>query len=159
MADRRAKQIKIWDSRHMFFVCIRYFPCQVFLSSILDRFSVYFPKISHVKVFKRLLLPKFSSNFNQTLWKAWQLEENGVDYFWGWSGTLKKLWQFEIFVDTGPYGNANFKTLFLLRFSAKLYEDIGYHGGIQAIAFPGNRSKFIKMWHFDILTWVPMGKS
>ncbi len=27
-------------------------------------------KISHIKIFKRLLLPQFSSNFNQNLWKA-----------------------------------------------------------------------------------------
>ncbi len=37
--------------------------------------------------------------------------------------------------------------------SAKLYEDIGYHGGIQAIAFLGN-------WpSFEILTWESMQKT
>ncbi len=42
--------------------------------------------------------------------------------------------------------------------SAKLYEDIGYHGRIQTITFLGNRPGFKKMWHFEILTWESMGK-
>ncbi len=42
--------------------------------------------------------------------------------------------------------------------SVKLYEDIGYHGGIQALAFLGNRPRFKIVWHFEILTWDSMGK-
>ena len=42
--------------------------------------------------------------------------------------------------------------------SAKLYEDIGYHGGIQGITFLGNRPHFKLLWHFEILTWGSMGK-
>ncbi len=42
--------------------------------------------------------------------------------------------------------------------SAKLYESIGYHGGIQASTFPGNWPSFKNLkwpfkWHFEILTW------
>ena len=42
--------------------------------------------------------------------------------------------------------------------SAKRYEDIGYHGAIQAITFLGNRPSFKMLWHFEILTWDSMGK-
>ncbi len=51
---------------------------------------------------------------------------------------------FEICVNTGPYGAGNFKMLLLLQFSSdiKLYEDIGYYGGIQAVTFLGNRTSF-----------------
>ncbi len=43
--------------------------------------------------------------------------------------------------------------------SENLYEDIGYHGGIQAITFLGNRpSFFFKLWHFESLTWESIGK-
>ncbi len=41
---------------------------------------------------------------------------------------------------------------------AKHFEDIDYHGRIQAITFLGNRPSFKKMWYFDILTWESMGK-
>ena len=43
--------------------------------------------------------------------------------------------------------------------SAKVYEDIGYHDGIQAIIFLGNRPSIKKMWDFEILTWDSMGKT
>ncbi len=58
---------------------------------------------------------------------------------------LKLLWHFEVFVNTGPYGAENFKTLLVLQFSSdvKLYEDIGRHSGIQAITFLGKRPIFI----------------
>ncbi len=70
---------------------------------------------------------------------------------------LKTSWQFEIFVNTGPYGAENFKTLVL--FSAKLNQDIGYHGGIQAVTFLGiimiiRQVYKKKLWHFEILPWV-----
>ncbi len=54
---------------------------------------------------------------------------------------FNSVWQFEFFVNPGPYGAGNFKTPLLLLFhpiSAKLYEDIGYHGGIKAVGFLGN---------------------
>ncbi len=44
---------------------------------------------------------------------------------------LKKLWHFEIFVNTGPYGAGNFNVLFLPRFSLEpiqTYKILGYHG-------------------------------
>ncbi len=47
----------------------------------------------------------------------------------------------------GPYGASNFKML-LYTFhpiSAKLYDDIGYHGRIQAITLKS-------LHHFEILT-------
>ncbi len=37
--------------------------------------------------------------------------------------------------------------------SAKLYEDIGCHGGIQAITSLGNRPSSKMLWHFEISTW------
>ncbi len=41
--------------------------------------------------------------------------------------------------------------------SAKLYEDIDYHGGIQAITLAiGQVLNFL--WYFEILTWESMGK-
>ncbi len=43
--------------------------------------------------------------------------------------------------------------------SAKLYEDISYHGGIQAITFHGNWPSFKKIMALQILTWESMGKS
>ncbi len=42
--------------------------------------------------------------------------------------------------------------------SAKLYEDIIYHGGIQAVTFLGNRPSFKNLGHFEIFTWELMGK-
>ena len=43
--------------------------------------------------------------------------------------------------------------------SSKLYGDIGYHGGIQAITFLDNMGQVLKtLWHFDILTWDSVGK-
>ncbi len=43
--------------------------------------------------------------------------------------------------------------------SAKRFEDIGYHGEIQAITFLGNPPSFKNFVAFEILTWEPMGKS
>ncbi len=43
--------------------------------------------------------------------------------------------------------------------SAKLYDDIGYHGGIQAITFLGNRPSLKASWHFETLTLESMGKA
>ena len=44
--------------------------------------------------------------------------------------------------------------------SAKRYEGIGYHQGIQAITFLGNQSNFKHgtLWFFQILTWQSMIK-
>ena len=42
--------------------------------------------------------------------------------------------------------------------SAKLYEDIGYHGGIEAITFLGNWPSLKFFCHFEILTCESMGK-
>ena len=41
---------------------------------------------------------------------------------------------------------------------AKCYEDIGYHGGIQAITFLGNWSSFTNFVALEILTLESMGK-
>ena len=46
----------------------------------------------------------------------------------------------------------------IMLMSAKLYEDIVYHGGIQAITLLGNRPSFTKLWHLEILTLESMGK-
>ncbi len=51
------------------------------------------------------------------------------------------------------YSSCNFHLM-----SVKLYENIGYHGGIQAVTFLGNRPSFTNLWHFEILTWESMGK-
>ncbi len=42
--------------------------------------------------------------------------------------------------------------------SVKLCENIGYHGGIQAITFLGNRPSFKNFVALEILTWESMGK-
>ena len=42
--------------------------------------------------------------------------------------------------------------------SAKLYDDIGYHGRIQVIGFLGNRPSFKDFVAFEISTWESMGK-
>ncbi len=59
--------------------------------------------------------------------------------------------------------------------SIKCYEDIGYHGGIQAVTFVSNRpmatmveyrrllllgiGQYLKMlWYFEILIWGSMGE-
>ncbi len=65
MADHRAKLMKIWDSP-----CYRAhvdgtFDAQ-FLEFGLGSFGALC-QVSDVKIFKRLLLPHFSFNFNQTL--------------------------------------------------------------------------------------------
>ncbi len=61
------------------------------------------------------------------------------------------------FLNPGPYGAGNFKTLLLLQFSselsAKLYEEITYHGGIKAITFLGNQpsfKNFLALWNFKM---------
>ncbi len=51
------------------------------------------------------------------------------------------------------YSSYNFHLI-----SAKPYEDIGKHGGIQAITFRDNRPILKLLWHFKILTWESMGK-
>ncbi len=40
---------------------------------------------------------------------------------------LKILWHFDFFVNTGPYGAGNFKTLLLLPFPSHLNETLGRH--------------------------------
>ncbi len=42
--------------------------------------------------------------------------------------------------------------------SAKFYEDIGYHGGLQAIIFLANQPSFKNFVALDILTFESMGK-
>ncbi len=41
----------------------------------------------------------------------------------------------------------------------KLYENVGYHGGIQAITFLAIGQILKILWHFVIFAWVSMGKS
>ncbi len=61
----------------------------------------------------------------------------------------KISWHFKNFVNTGPYGAGNFKTL-LLQLSSDVNQDIGDHGGIQAIAFLANAT-FMTFFKYDIL--------
>ncbi len=52
---------------------------------------------------------------------------------------------FFFFVNAGPHGAGNLKTLLLLHISSdvnKLHENIDYHGGVQAIIFLGNQPSF-----------------
>ena len=61
---------------------------------------------------------------------------------------LKKIWQFQIFVNTGPHGAGNFKKLLLPQFSSNLsltYENIAYRGGILAITLLGSWLSFKKL--------------
>ncbi len=72
----------------------------------------------------------------------------------------------------GPYGSQNFKMLLLpqflsnfkiillLQFSSNVsqtYEDIGYHGGIQAINFLAIGQVLEILCHIEILTWEAIG--
>ncbi len=42
---------------------------------------------------------------------------------------LKKIWHFEILLNTGPYAAGHFKVLFALHWRpSKLHESMGYHG-------------------------------
>ncbi len=101
------------------------------------------------KVSKRYLSHSFGQISNKPYNKY--VSHGGIlgYYFFGDRSKIKifmaLFWNF--FVNIGPYGAGNFKTILLLQFSsnvmsANLDEDIGYHGGIQAITFLGNRSKF-----------------
>ena len=75
---------------------------------------------------------------------------------------LPKWWHFGIFLNTGPCGAGNFKTLLLQQFSSdpiQTYENIAYHRGVQHITLLGNQpslTKFMVLWN---LTWESMGKS
>ncbi len=62
---------------------------------------------------------------------------------------LKILWHCEIFVNKGLYACINMgleisnrSSYSFLPMSTKLYEDIGYHGGIQPSTFLGNWPSF-----------------
>ncbi len=78
---------------------------------------------------------------------------------------LKILWHFEIFVNTAyAYMRQEIsKRYFSYSFhqmSIKVNQGIGYHGGIQAISFLGNRLSFFQNFvALRILTWDSMGKS
>ncbi len=76
MADRKAIQIKIWDyCSPMNCICgVRFFEFSLELFGALHKISD--------KIFKRLLLPYFSSNFNQTLWKVRNRGEIQACFLW-----------------------------------------------------------------------------
>ena len=66
MADRRVKQMKIFGTYCTTVYIGRVLLMPDSLSLVLGSFGALC-KISDVKIFKRLLLPQFSFNFNQTL--------------------------------------------------------------------------------------------
>ena len=41
---------------------------------------------------------------------------------------------------------------------SKLYQDVAYHGGIQAITFLVINQVLQNLWHFELLTWESVGK-
>ena len=67
MADCRAKRTKNWELRSYVRHYVRYYSCLIQFS--LMSFSALC-KILDVNIFKRVLLPQFSSKFNQTFEKA-----------------------------------------------------------------------------------------
>ncbi len=76
----------------------------------------------------------------------------GTDYYFlAICQILKSLRHFEIFVNTGPHGAKNFKTLLLLQFSSNLYDSC--HGGI-CFYFSWQTARFFFFFNFvAILTW------
>ena len=103
----------------VFFSVFKTFDFQIFIFFFFLLFlntAIWEPKFKNATSL-RLLLPQFSSNFNQTLWEAWYSWRNTGCYLFGDLPKIKNLiWHYKIFVNTGPYGAGNFKTL-LLQFS------------------------------------------
>ncbi len=75
----------------------------------------------------------------------------------------KKYGTLIFFLNTGHYVGLEFSKHYVsYRFqpiSAKLCEDVVYHGELQIIIFLGNRSSFETFVALGILTWETMGKS
>ncbi len=85
-----------------------------------------------------LLPPVFSSFLPNFMINMVVMEEYSLLYVAIWQ-KLKLLWHFEFFVNTGPYGAGDLLLSYIFHLiSAKLYEDIAYHGRINALTFLGN---------------------
>ncbi len=123
-ADRRAKRTKSWDSGYYSAHIYGVFYAR-FLEFILGSFSALC-KIFNSTIFETLLLQQFSSNFNRTSYKVSQSAVNIGYYFFG------DLCHFEFFLNTGPYGARNFKTLFLSQFSSHVSQTLWRHWATMA---------------------------
>ena len=123
------------------------------LSSVWGH-SVHFAKFPMLRLSKGYC----SHNFYSISTKLYRKHGNQGEYmllaFLALCQKLQIWWHSEIFVNTGPYGAGNFKVLLLLHpMSLKLYEDIGYHGRIQAVTFLGsqpNLKKNVALWNFNM---------
>ncbi len=110
--DRRAKQTKIWDSGYYSTHMEVTFGAR-FLDFGLGPFGALC-KISHFTIFN--LLAQFSS-VSSKLYIIIMGQYRQLLIFGAICQTLRKLWHFEIFLNTGPYAAENFKMLFLPQFS------------------------------------------
>lgn len=68
-----------------------------------------FCKNSYVKLFKGLRVKQFSFTFKLNFMESMVIEGWGSTgyYFWAICQIKKKIWQFIIFVNTGPYAAGN----------------------------------------------------
>ncbi len=140
MADRRAKRMKIWDLRSQKINMQGTFQVKSFKFS-LGSFGAL-RKISNAKISKGHCSHGFHPISTKIYGKHGNQGGIQVITFFDDLPKLNILCHFEIFVNTGPYGAGNFKTLLLLQFSSNvnqtLWEDIGNHGRMQAVSFLGN---------------------
>ena len=131
-ADHKAKRMEIWDTKK----CI----CRVlFLSDSLS--SGWSDSVDFVK-FPMLKFSKgFSHSFHSVSTKL-SISMLVMGKYSLFLSNIKKLWHFEIFVNTEAYGAGNSNSSYSFHLiSPKLY-DIGHHGGIQAVTFLSIRPSF-----------------
>ena len=94
-------------------VHVGYVSC-LFLSAICGH-SVHFANFQ-CQDCQRLLLPQFSANFKTKLYGKYG-NHRGIQAITLWQcAKLKQIGQFDIFMNRGPYGAGNFKTLPLQHF-------------------------------------------
>ena len=126
--------------------------------------SVHFAKFSiprfskHCSSFNRFYY--ISTKFHTKYHNQWLIY--AITFYGDLFLTLKILWHFEFFLNTGPYGAGNFKTLLLPQFSSDVSQTLWGHWATMVeyrlwlFLVIGQLLKIL--WHFEILSWGSMGK-
>ncbi len=109
---------------------VMYFSCLILLLQFGG--GLYACKVFDVKIFKTRMIIQFQPNFTGSTCMV--IRGNIGYYFFGWSAKFKTIYDSLKFWAKGA---GNFKMVVPLWFSshlsAKLHEDISYHGVIQSI--------------------------
>ncbi len=112
-------------------------------------------KVSNVKKFQQATAPPLFIDFQPNFMESMVVRGNTGCCFFGDLPNFMALWmKFLLTLDNMVLEILKHSSSNSLHpISAKLYEDIGYHGGTQAVTFLGNQpsfKNFVALWNFNM---------